>query len=84
MRHDVAVRLQPAAAPSCSGGAPFRTVLEFKQFMEWVIDPAADVIWYSVKTIITQAGTKEIKQETDEQWAAVRNAAATLAESGNM
>jgi soluble cytochrome b562 len=52
--------------------------------MEWVIDPTVDVIWDSVKTIMTQSGTKEIKPETDEQWAAVRNAAATLTESGNM
>jgi hypothetical protein len=52
--------------------------------MEWVIDPAADVIWDSVKSISTEAGTKEIAPQTDEQWAAVRNAAATLTETGNM
>jgi hypothetical protein len=52
--------------------------------MQWVIDPAADVIWDSVKSITTEAGTKEIAPQTDEQWAAVRNASATLIEAGNM
>ena len=69
----------PAAAP-----AAFTPLLDTRQLMEWVIDPAADVIWDSVKSISTEAGTKEIRPETDEQWAAVRNAGATLAESGNL
>jgi hypothetical protein len=58
-------------------------VLNLKQVMEWVLDPAADVIWDSVKTIYTEAGTKEVKPETDDQWEAVRNAAATLTETAN-
>ena len=52
--------------------------------MEWVIDPAADVIWDSVKSIITEKGTKEIAPHTDAEWDAVRNAAATLVEAGNL
>lgn len=59
-------------------------VLNLKQVMEWVIDPAADVIWDSVKSVITESGTKEIAPQTDEQWAAVRNASATLIEAGNV
>jgi hypothetical protein len=52
--------------------------------MEWVVDPAVDVIWDSVATIYTEAGTREVAPHTDEQWAAVRNSAATVAESGNL
>jgi len=52
--------------------------------MEWVLDPAADVVWDSVKTIYTQAGAKDIRPETEEQWNAVRNAAAMLTEAGSM
>lgn len=55
-----------------------------KQLMEWVIDPAADVVWDSVKTIMTMEGTTEIAPKTEEQWAAVRNSAATLVEAGNL
>jgi hypothetical protein len=59
-------------------------VLNLKQLMEWVIDPAADVIWDSVKTIYTLAGTQEVRPQTDEQWDNVRNGAATLVESVNL
>ena len=72
-------------APLPSPAAPpFHAVVAMKQLMEWVIDPAADVIWDSVKTVMTEKGTQEIAPQTDEQWDAVRNGAATLAESGNL
>jgi hypothetical protein len=63
---------------------PFNTSLALKQVMEWVIDPAADVVWDSVKSVITEKGTKEIAPHTDAEWDAVRNAAATLMEAGNL
>src|SRR2546421_5176021 len=58
--------------------------LSLKQLMEWVIDPAADAVWDPVKTIITEQGTKEIAPQTQEEWDAVRNGAATLVESANL
>jgi hypothetical protein len=60
-----------------------RPVLELKQFMVWVIDPAADVVWESVKTIMTEDATKEVAPKTDEEWDNVRNAAAALMEAGS-
>ena len=69
--------------PAPPAPPPHKTVLNLKQVMEWVLDPAADVIWDSVKTIYTEAGTKEVRPETNEQWEAVRNAAATLTETAN-
>jgi cytochrome c556 len=71
-------------APAAPAAPAVTAVLNLKQLMEWVLDPTADVVWDSVKTIYTQAGTKEIKPETEEQWNAVRYAAATLTEAGNM
>ena len=70
----------PAAPAAPAAGA----VLNLKQVMEWVLDPAADVVWDSVKTIYTEAGAKDFRPETEEQWNAVRNAAAMLTEAGNM
>jgi cytochrome c553 len=70
-----------AVSPASSGLTP---VLGLKQMMEWVIDPAADVIWDSVKSITTEAGTKDIAPQNAEQWDAVRNAAATLMEASNL
>lgn len=62
----------------------FSTALDLKQVMEWVLDPAADAIWDSVKSISTEAGTQEIAPGNDEQWATVRNGAATLMEGANL
>ncbi|WP_162785432.1 cytochrome c [Polynucleobacter necessarius] len=61
-----------------------KTSLSLKQLMEWVIDPNADVLWDSVKTISNAQGTIEIYPKTDAQWESVRNSAAVLAESGNL
>src|SRR4051812_29916897 len=74
----------PPPPPVTAATPPADTVLNLKQLMEWVIDPTVDVIWDSVKSISTQAGTKEISPQTDEQWIAVRNAAAALTEAGNL
>jgi formylglycine-generating enzyme required for sulfatase activity len=58
--------------------------LPLNQFMGWVIDPNADVIWDSVKSITDINGTKEIYPKTDAEWESVRNSAATLVEAGNL
>ena len=63
---------------------PFTLTLTTKPLMDWVIDPAADAVWESVKSISTMEGTKEIAPQNDEQWATVRAGAATLVEAGNM
>jgi cytochrome c553 len=60
------------------------TTLSLQQLMEWVIDPNADVVWDSVKSISNAKGTTEIYPKTDAQWEAVRNSAATLIEAGNL
>ena len=49
-----------------------------------VIDPQADIVWQSVKTVITEKGTEDTSPQTAAEWTAVRNAAVLLAESGNL
>jgi len=71
-------------SPPAPAAPPLSPVVNVRQLMVWIVDPAADVIWGSVKTIITEAGTKEIAPHTDEEWDAVRNSAAMVAESGNL
>lgn len=63
---------------------PFETTVPVKELMENVLDPTADVVWESVGTIMTKEGTFERAPQTDEEWAQVRAAAITLAESGNL
>ena len=65
-------------------GPPFEPVVDVKQLMQGVIDPAADVVWYSVGTVISSEGIEEIFPKDDEEWTAVRNSAMVLTESGNL
>ena len=71
---------------SCAGPQPpsYRPVADNKDLMKSVIDPQADIVWESVKTTITAAGIEEKIPKTAQEWAAVRNAAIILAESGNL
>ena len=69
----------PTPAPAAP---PYNTSLSLNQVMNWVIDPAADVVWESVAIIITEKGENQKAPKTDEEWAAVRNGAATLVEAG--
>ena len=58
--------------------------LEMHDFMGWVLDPLADVIWSSAGTITTVEGVEDLAPTTQEGWDEVRNAAATIAEIGNL
>ena len=58
--------------------------LEMHDFMGWVLDPLADVIWSSAGTITTVEGVEDLAPTTQEGWDQVRNAAATMAELGNL
>lgn len=73
-------------ASACGGPTPppFKPIADNKLLMQSVVDPNADVIWDAVKIIETKEGTEDIRPRTDAEWAIVRNAAVTLAESGNL
>jgi hypothetical protein len=90
MRLSVCAILAALVAGGCSSAPPeqepppFKPVADNLQLMEWILDPAADVIWESVGTIIDTSGRQDIRPETEEEWNAVRNAGAVVAESGNL
>lgn len=63
---------------------PFKPAVTTRQLMAEVIEPAADVYWGAVGTVTDKNGTVETAPTTDDGWNAVRNAAATVAESGNL
>lgn len=75
---------QPPAAPAPPAAATFNNVTDLKQLMNWVIEPAAGEVWASVGTIVRMDGEEEIAPRTDDEWNAVRNGAATVAESANL
>ncbi len=55
-----------------------------KQLMTAVIEPAAEVYWDAVGTIIDEHGTLEFAPSSAAEWQAVRNAAVVMAESGDL
>lgn len=78
-----------AGLASCAGeeqaaGPRYEAVADVRQSMELIIDPAADTIWDSAGSVITEAGEQDLAPATPEAWAKVEAAAAVLAESGNL
>ena len=72
-------------SPKVADSAPdFRPVADVKQTMNWILHPAAEVIWDSAGAIITAEGETDLAPTTDEGWELVRNGAAVVAEAGNL
>jgi hypothetical protein len=69
---------------SDSGLPPYRATVSIEEVMRYMVDPAADSIWGSVVTVVTDQGVEEIVPETDEDWGALRRHAVTLVESTNL
>ena len=83
------LRLLPASAvlflaTACTRHPPFKPVATVKQLMVSTIDPAADVLFEAVGTIISANGVEEIAPKNDEEWAIVRDNALIVAEAGNL
>ena len=73
-----------ACGSAQSPPSPYQPVASVKQLMLDVIDPAADVVWDSVGTIVTADGIEELYPKTEEDWNSVRGSALILAEAGNL
>ena len=78
--------LSATLVSACGGPppVPFTPVADTKLLMQSVVDPNADIVWEAVKIISTKDGDQDIRPKTDAEWVAVRNAAVTVAESGNL
>ena len=70
-----------AEAPT---GPPLDTSHTVQELMAGMIDPAADVLWDAVGTILDEDGEHYWEPVTDEDWIAVQAAAMTLQESSNL
>jgi hypothetical protein len=88
----LAALLAFAAAPiaGCERAAPpapaqpFKPVAEVRQLMESVVEPNAWILWEATGTIVTADEIIERRPRDDEAWEAVRNAAVTITEAGNL
>ena len=62
----------------------YAPVASHHEVMEWVLDPAADVIWDSAGFVITLEGEEDLAPTQDEGWENVVRNATVLAESANL
>lgn len=87
-------RVLGAAAAALSLGActpaadeeapPYIPLGNVAGLMAGVVEPAAEVYWDAVGVIVDAEGEHQMAPTTDEEWLAVRAAAYTVAESGNL
>ena len=78
----------PNEAPDTSDSARetvvYPPVVGMKQFMVWVLDPAADAIWESAGFVMTAQGERSLAPTTKPGWLRVEKGAVLVAESGNL
>ena len=75
---------EPSQIEATQVDAHYDSSISTKHLMEWVVDPNADLIWGAVGSITTEQGEQQLAPRSDAQWTALRNAAAIVAESGNL
>ncbi len=74
-------------AGACKASQPqpeYRVTATIKDIMDSEVDKSADVLWESVATIVSAAGTEERQPRTDEEWATVHRSAVELTEATNL
>jgi hypothetical protein len=77
-----AKQLEPAAPAEAQPS--YTTTATVKDIMLHIVDPAGDMVWDSVSTIIDKGGIHETVPKTDEEWNKVRNGVITLIEASNL
>ena len=80
----VASTMVAACAEEAPTGPPFRTNATVGALMANMVDPAADLVWDAVGTIIDADGERHWEPETEEDWISVRYGAMTMIEAGNL
>ena len=73
-----ALEKSPSNSPELWGG--MKPIVSVKELMRYMIDPSADNIFNSVRTVMTKTGTVETVPKTDGDWEPVQIGAVTLAE----
>jgi hypothetical protein len=80
----VAAFIMASCAAEAPTGPPFRTDVTLRMLMANLVDPAADLVWDAVGTIIDYSGEDHWEPETEEEWLLVRYGAMSMIEAGNL
>lgn len=71
-------------APAGRPPPPLNTSLGLRDLMTRVIDPNTDVVWAASGVVVDLQGEHDLSPKTDAAWAKVGDAAAVVAQSGNL
>lgn len=77
-------RAQEAAPPAAAPKPEFLPEATIKDLMLGIIDVAADNVWLSVSTVVSDQGVVDTRPTNDEEWEKVRYGALTLVEASNL
>jgi hypothetical protein len=72
------------SAPPAPADPTYLPTATIKDLMLSLIDPAADVVWLSVTTVVDEKGLVETVPKSDEEWLKVRHGAVMLMEAANL
>jgi hypothetical protein len=82
---DASCQSTPAEPTAPAAGQPtYTTSATIKDIMLHVVDPAGDLVWDSVATVVDKQGLHETVPTTDEDWFKVRSGVITLIEASNL
>ena len=79
-----AASLAASCAADAPTGPPFRNDATVAMLMANLVDPAADLVWDAVGTVIDADGENHWEPETEEDWISVRYGAMSIMEAGNL
>jgi hypothetical protein len=75
----------PAATPApAAAQSQLQPIAGVQDIMTYMVDPAADFLWESVSTSVTEKGAVEKQPRTDAEWNEVQRQAIILAEASNL
>jgi len=77
-------RMRQTAPSVAAAPVVVRPIASIKQIMNAIVGPGANAVFNAVSTTVTQKGIEEVFPRNDEEWAALGNSAAALAEAGNL
>ena len=77
-------RNQPAPTAPAADQPPYTTTATVKDIMLHIIDPAGDMVWDSVATVIDKGGIHETMPKSDEEWFKVRSGLIMMIEGSNL